>query len=129
MLGQQTLNVYSVIGMLLTMGIVMKNSILLVEFTNQLRDQGSGMTEALMEACPIRLRPIMMTTMATLAAALPAVMAFGPGSETRVPMALTVLGGTGLSALFTLFVVPCVMSLLSPKRRVVPIETDNMQNL
>ncbi|SMF16688.1 efflux RND transporter permease subunit [Pseudobacteriovorax antillogorgiicola] len=116
-LGGQTLNIYSVIGMLLTMGIVMKNSILLVEFTNQLRDEGADLEEALVKACPIRLRPILMTTTATLAAALPAAMAFGPGNETRIPMALTVIGGTSLSTVFTLFVVPCVFRLINPKRR------------
>ncbi len=116
-LGGQTLNVYSVIGMLLTMGIVMKNSILLVEFTNQLRDEGKSLKDALGEACPIRLRPILMTTTATLAAAMPAAFAFGPGNETRIPMALTVLGGVSLSTVFTLYVVPCVFLGLNPKRR------------
>ncbi len=117
LLGGQSLNVYSGIGILLTMGIVKKNSILLVEFTNQLRDQGQKTKEALIEACPTRLRPILMTTTATLAAAVPPALSFGPGSETRVPMALTVLGGVSLSTLFTLYVVPSVYSLVSPDRR------------
>lgn len=122
-LGGQSLNVYSVIGILLTMGIVKKNSILLVEFTNQLRDQGKNLNEALKEACPVRFRPILMTTLATLAAAIPPALSFGPGSETRVPMALTVLGGVALSAFFTLFLVPCAYSLIGPKRREVPQES------
>lgn len=122
-LGGQTLNVYSVIGILLTMGIVKKNSILLVEFTNQLRDEGKSIGDALLEACPIRLRPILMTTASTLAAAVPAALSFGPGSETRVPMALTVIGGVLLSAFFTLFLVPCVYSIIQPKRRPQPEET------
>ena len=109
------------------MGIVKKNSILLVEFTNHLRDQGKGLTEALLEACPVRLRPILMTTMATLAAAVPPALAFGPGSETRVPMALTVLGGVSLSTFFTLYVVPCAYSLINPKRNVTPEEADQLR--
>lgn len=119
LLGGQSLNVYSIIGILLTMGIVKKNSILLVEFTNQLRDRGRALDAALLEACPIRLRPILMTTTATLAAAIPPALALGPGAETRIPMALTVIGGSTLSAIFTLFVVPCVFSLIRPKRRPV----------
>jgi multidrug efflux pump subunit AcrB len=68
-----------------------------------------------MNACPIRLRPILMTTFATLAAAVPPALALGPGSETRVPMALTVLGGVSLSAFVTLYVVPCAYLLINPK--------------
>lgn len=125
-LGSQSLNVYSAIGILLTLGIVMKNSILLVEFTNQLRDEGKTLNQALLEACPIRLRPILMTTCATLAAAVPPALALGPGAETRIPMALTIIGGVSVSTFFTLFIVPCVFSLLSPGRRVVPVETNEL---
>lgn len=124
LLGGQSLNIYSVIGILLTMGIVKKNSILLIEFTNQLRDRGLNIAEALKEACQTRLRPILMTNTATLAAALPAALAMGPGSEIRVPMALTVIGGVSLSAFFTLFVVPVVYSLVAPKRNRVFEESD-----
>lgn len=112
-----TLNLYSVIGILLTLGIVMKNSILLVEFTNKLRDQGKELKEALLEACQTRLRPILMTNLATLAAAIPPALALGPGSETRVPMAVSILGGVSFSVVFTVFVVPCVYLLVSPKRK------------
>tara|TARA_B100001248_G_scaffold261335_2_gene252184 strand:+ start:11143 stop:14217 length:3075 start_codon:yes stop_codon:yes gene_type:complete len=124
LIGGQSLNIYSIIGILLTMGIVKKNSILIVEFTNQLRDQGRDIMSALLEAGPIRLRPILMTTSATLAAAIPPALALGPGSETRVPMALTVIGGVLLSALVTLYVVPCAYYVIGPKRRSVPKETD-----
>ncbi len=123
-LGGQSLNVYSAIGILLTMGIVKKNSILLVEFTNQLRDQGKELGQALAEACPTRLRPILMTTTATLAAAIPPAMAFGPGSETRVPMALTVLGGVFLSTFFTLYLVPCAYKIIHPKRVIIREENE-----
>ncbi len=94
------------------MGIVKKNSILLVDFTNQLRAQGKGVREALLEACPIRLRPILMTSMATIAAAIPPALALGPGSEVLIPMATAVIGGIILSTFLTLFVIPCVYSLM-----------------
>lgn len=109
----QSLNVYSMIGIVLLMGIVKKNSIMLVDFTNQMRAQGKDVREALLEACPIRLRPILMTSCATIAAAIPPAMAIGPGAEVRVPMSIAVIGGVILSTLFTLFVVPCVYSLLT----------------
>ena len=74
------------------------------------------MRDAISNACDLRLRPIMMTNLATIAAAVPPALALGAGSETRVPMALTVLGGVSVSVLFTLFVVPCAMMILRPKR-------------
>ncbi|HNX91752.1 MAG TPA: efflux RND transporter permease subunit, partial [Candidatus Omnitrophota bacterium] len=86
----QSLNIYSIIGIILLMGIVKKNSILLVDFTNQQRDKGLDVRESLLKACPIRLRPILMTSFATIAASIPPAMALGPGAETRIPMAVTV---------------------------------------
>jgi len=112
-LGRQSLNIYSFIGLILLMGIVKKNSILLVDFTNQLREQGLGVRDALMRACPIRLRPILMTSLSTIAAAVPAALALGPGAETRMPMAIAVIGGLTFSTLLTLFVVPCAYSLFA----------------
>ncbi len=111
----QSLNIFSMIGFILLMGIVKKNSILLVDFTNQMREKGMPIREALLEACPIRLRPILMTTTATIAGAIPPAIAFGPGSETRMPMAIAVIGGLFVSTLLTLFVVPCVYSLIGHK--------------
>jgi HAE1 family hydrophobic/amphiphilic exporter-1 len=112
-ISHQTLNIYSMIGIILLMGIVKKNSILLVDFTNQRRTQGMNVRDALLDACPIRLRPILMTSAATIAAAIPPALALGPGAETRVPMAVVVIGGVLFSTALTLFVVPCVYSLLS----------------
>jgi hydrophobe/amphiphile efflux-1 (HAE1) family protein len=111
----QSLNIYSMIGFILLMGIVKKNSILLVEFTNQIRDTGMPVREALLEACPIRLRPILMTTIATIAGAIPPALAWGPGAEIRTPMAIAVIGGLLISTLLTLFVVPCAYSLINNK--------------
>ena len=108
-----SLNIYSMIGLLLLMGIVKKNSILLVDFTNHRRIQGLDVHQALLDACPVRLRPILMTSIATIAAAIPPAVALGPGSETTRPMAIVVIGGVFLSTLLTLFVVPCAYSLLS----------------
>ncbi len=111
-LGNQTLNIYSMIGLILLMGIVKKNSILLVEFTNHFREKGFGAREALIEACPVRLRPILMTSIATIVGAIPPALAIGPGAESRIPMALGVIGGVFVSTFLTLFVVPSVYSLL-----------------
>ncbi|MDE2236434.1 MAG: efflux RND transporter permease subunit, partial [Elusimicrobia bacterium] len=112
-LADVSLNIYSLIGLLLLMGIVKKNSILLVDFTNVRRLRGESVREALLEACPLRLRPILMTSLAVVVGALPAAMALGPGSETMRPMAVVVIGGVIFSTLLTLVVVPCAYSLLS----------------
>jgi HAE1 family hydrophobic/amphiphilic exporter-1 len=104
-----SINIFSFIGLILLMGIVKKNSILLVDFTNQLREQGEkDVRAALLNACPVRLRPILMTSIATIAAALPLALALGPGAELRAPMAIAVIGGVVVSTLLTLVVVPCV---------------------
>ena len=108
-----SLNIYSLIGILLLMGIVKKNSILLVEFTNMRRKEGLPVDRALLEACPVRLRPILMTSIATVAGAVPAAMATGAGSEIMRPMAITVIGGVIVSTFLTLLVVPCAYSLFA----------------
>lgn len=108
-----SLNIYSLIGILLLMGIVKKNSILLVEFTNIKRHEGKNVYDALVEACPVRLRPILMTSIATIAGAIPAAIATGSGSEVMRPMAITVIGGVLLSTFLTLLVVPCAYSLFA----------------
>ncbi|MGE9746514.1 efflux RND transporter permease subunit [Bdellovibrio bacteriovorus] len=110
-----SLNLFSFIGLIVLMGIAKKNSILLVEFTNQVRYHGEkDISKALLQACPIRLRPILMTSVATVAAAMPLVIGHGIGSETRVPMGLSIIGGTIVSTLLTLFVVPALYLMLSP---------------
>lgn len=114
LIGQQSINLFSMIGLILLMGIVKKNSILLVDFTNQVRDEGqTDIKAALLEACPNRLRPILMTSIATIAGALPAALSFGPGAEARQPMAIAVIGGVLVSTLLTLYVVPSVYSVLA----------------
>jgi HAE1 family hydrophobic/amphiphilic exporter-1 len=111
----QTLNIYSMIGLILLMGIVKKNSILLVDFTNQRRLDGLGVREALMDACPKRLRPILMTTFATVAGAVPLALALGPGAESLRPMAIAIIGGALVSTVLTLVVVPAFYTLLTRK--------------
>jgi len=113
----QSLNLYSMIGILLLMGIVKKNAILLIEFANQLRESEKlNAKDALLKAGPIRLRPILMTSLATVAGAIPSALALGEGSEAFRPMAITIIGGVLVSTVLTLFVVP-VGSLLMEKFR------------
>jgi hydrophobe/amphiphile efflux-1 (HAE1) family protein len=108
----QSLSLFSMIGLILLMGIVKKNSILLVDFTNQRRREGGlSAHDALLEACPVRLRPIMMTSIAIVAGAIPEAVNFGAGAETRIPMAVSLIGGVTVSTFLTLYVVPCVYSL------------------
>lgn len=110
-----SLNLFSFIGLIVLMGIAKKNSILLVEFTNQVRDLKKGISphDALVEACPVRLRPILMTSVATVAAATPLVLGHGLGHEARTPMGLAIIGGTIVSTILTLFVVPALYQLLT----------------
>lgn len=113
-----SLNLYSAIGIILLMGIVKKNSILLVEFANRLRfEERLPLNEAIMRAAPIRLRPILMTSLATIAAAIPLALGLGPGAETRMPMSWTIIGGVLVSTAFTLLVVPCAYSLMARLER------------
>ncbi|MCM2350982.1 MAG: efflux RND transporter permease subunit [Bacteriovoracaceae bacterium] len=113
----QTLNIYSMIGLILLMGIVKKNSILLVDFTNQRRQEGLSIREALMDACPKRLRPILMTTFATVAGAVPLAFSLGPGSESLKPMGVAIIFGSLVSTVLTLVVVPAIYSLLAREHK------------
>jgi hydrophobe/amphiphile efflux-1 (HAE1) family protein len=101
-----TLNIFSMIGLLLLMGIVKKNSIILVDYALQERERGADALQAMLRAGPVRLRPILMTSTATMMAAVPAALALGAGSETRAPMSIAVLGGLSVSTVLSLVVVP-----------------------
>jgi len=107
-----TLNMISMIGLILLMGLVAKNSILLVDLTNQLREQGRAVEDALREACPVRLRPVLMTSLTVILALTPAALGLGAGADTNRPMAIAVVGGMVSSTLLTLVVVPAVYSLV-----------------
>lgn len=117
-LTDHSLNLFSFIGLIVLMGISKKNSILLVEFTNHVRRHGEhDVRLALISACPVRLRPVIMTSAATVFAALPLVIGNSVGQETRTPIGLTIMGGTLVSTLFTLFAVPCLYLVLSRLER------------
>jgi hydrophobic/amphiphilic exporter-1 (mainly G- bacteria), HAE1 family len=108
----QTLNIYSMIGLVLLIGLVAKNSILLVDLTNQRRSEGLGVDAALNDACPTRMRPVLMTSATIILALFPAALGYGAGSETNQPLAVAVIGGMISSTLLTLVVVPAVYSLV-----------------
>jgi multidrug efflux pump len=108
-----TLNLYSQIGLVMLIGLAAKNGILIVEFANQLRDAGKPFDEALVEASTLRLRPILMTGVTTVAGAIPLVFAFGAGAETRSVIGIVVVSGVSVSMFLTLFVIPVLYSLLA----------------
>lgn len=108
-----TLNLYSQIGLVMLIGLAAKNGILIVEFANQLRDQGKAFDAALIEACVLRMRPIIMTGVTTAAGAFPLVIAAGAGSETRAVIGVVVMFGVVLSMVLTLFIIPVLYSLLA----------------
>jgi HAE1 family hydrophobic/amphiphilic exporter-1 len=116
-----TLNIYSMIGLVLLIGLVAKNSILLVDLTNQRRDAGMNVNDALRDACPIRMRPVLMTSMTIILALAPAALGFGAGSETNQPLAVAVIGGMITSTLLTLVVVPAAYSLVETRDLVRPL--------
>jgi hydrophobic/amphiphilic exporter-1 (mainly G- bacteria), HAE1 family len=116
-IARQTLSITSIIGIIMLMGLVTKNAILLVDYTNTLRERGMSMTEALLTAGPVRLRPILMTTAAMIFGMLPVALALSEGSEFRSPMAVAVIGGLITSTLLTLVVVPVVYSLVDKLSR------------
>ena len=123
----QTLNIFSRIGLIMLIGLVTKNAILIVEFANQLRSRGMEITEAVIEAASIRLRPILMTSFSTVFGILPIAIGFGYGAESRRPLGIVVVGGVLFSTFLTLLLVPVVYSLLarfSKAKRVGEEEAD-----
>jgi len=108
----KTLNIFSFIGLILLMGLVKKNAILLVDYTNTLRARGMGRKEAILQAGPVRLRPILMTTFAMVFGMMPIALGIGEGAETRAPMAIATIGGLLTSLFLTLVVVPVAYDLL-----------------
>ena len=120
----QSISTISLIGMLLLMGLVKKNSILLVDFANQKMKEGLAAIPAMLEASPLRLRPILMTTIATIAGALPAAIHLGPGAESRAPMATVVIGGMTVSTILTLYFVPCMYVVFAKWKKNDTVEED-----
>ena len=112
----QTLNIYSMIGLVLLIGLVAKNSILLVDLANQRREGGLAVDAALRDACPTRMRPVLMTSATIILALFPAALGLGAGAETNQPLSIAVIGGMISSTLLTLVVVPAVYSLVEGRR-------------
>jgi len=110
-----SLNIYSQIGLMMLVGLASKNGILIVEFANQLRDQGMPFKDAILEATQVRFRPILITGITTAAGSIPLIMSSGAGSETRMVIGVVVLAGTLAATVFTLFVVPVAYELLARK--------------
>ncbi|HNY72972.1 MAG TPA: efflux RND transporter permease subunit [Syntrophales bacterium] len=108
----KTISIFSMIGMILLMGLVKKNAILLVDYTNTLRERGMPRREAILEAGPVRLRPILMTTFAMIFGMLPVAAGLGEGAETRSPMGVAVIGGLITSLFLTLIVVPAAYDIM-----------------
>ncbi|MBS1599777.1 MAG: efflux RND transporter permease subunit [Bacteroidetes bacterium] len=114
----QTLNIFSEIGMIMLIGLVTKNGILIVEFTNQKREHGLSKMDAVIEASAQRLRPILMTSLATSLGALPIALSLGAAATSRVPLGMVVVGGILFSLILTLFVIPAVYTFISSKHKV-----------
>jgi len=112
-----TLNIFSEIGMIMLIGLVTKNGILIVEFANQKREHGLGKMEAVVEAASQRLRPILMTSLATSLGALPIAVSLGAAATSRIPLGVVVVGGIMFSLILTLFVIPAVYTFLSGKHK------------
>ena len=108
----RTVSIFSLMALIMLVGIVVNNAILMLDYTNTLRKRGYGLREALLEACPTRFRPIVMTNIAAIVAMLPLALGFGAIAEFRAPMAIASIGGLFCSTIFTLFLIPCVYSLM-----------------
>ncbi|HSZ25395.1 MAG TPA: efflux RND transporter permease subunit, partial [Cytophagaceae bacterium] len=112
----------SQIGIIMLIGLVTKNGILIVEFANQLREDGMEFKEAVLHASVARLRPILMTSIATALGAMPIALALGAGAKSRMPMGIVVVGGILFSLILTLFVIPAMYSYISSKKKKVHID-------
>ena len=112
----QTLNIFSQIGIIVLVGIVTKNGILIVEFANQRRAQELTVREAVIDAATRRLRPILMTSFATMLGALPIALALGAAAKSRVPMGIAIIGGLFFSLMLTLYVIPALYTYFSKDR-------------
>jgi multidrug efflux pump len=113
----QTINIFSQIGMIMLIGLVTKNGILIVEFANQKREEGMSRMEAVLEASRLRLRPILMTSLAMALGSLPLALSIGAASQSRQPLGIVIVGGIMFSLVLTLFVIPAMYSYLSRQRK------------
>jgi multidrug efflux pump subunit AcrB len=118
----QTLNIFSQIGIIVLVGIVTKNGILIVEFANQRREQGLSIREAVIDAATRRIRPILMTSFATMLGALPIALALGAAAKSRIPMGITIIGGLLFSLVLTLYVIPALYTYFSFSKKASTIQ-------
>ena len=123
----QTMNIFSQIGIIMLIGVVTKNGILIVEFANQKRKDGLSRIPAVLDASAARLRPILMTTLATALGALPIALALGAGASSRIPLGIVIIGGLMFSLVLTLFVIPAMYTFLSGKRQVIKANENTEQ--
>jgi len=122
-----SINIYSQIGLVMLIGLIAKNSILLVEFADQLRDRGMAVNDAIVQAASVRLRPIMMTLMSTILGGLPLILSTGAGSEARNSIGWVVFGGLGIAVVFTLFLTPVLYKLIAPFSKPRADESNRLQ--
>lgn len=130
LVADKTLNIYSQIGIVILIGIAAKNGILIVEFINQLRDQGREFRDAVLEGSRIRFRPVVMTTISTIMGSIPLMMAAGAGSASRITLGVVIFSGVSLATLLTLFVVPTFYQILAGRTKspgAVAQELESMQ--
>ena len=113
----QTLNIFSQIGIIMLIGLVTKNGILIVEFANKQREKGLSVKDAAIEASTLRLRPILMTSIATILGALPIAIGLGSGAQSRIPMGIVVVGGLLFSLVLTLYVIPVMYTYISRTKK------------
>jgi len=122
----QTLNLFSEIGMIMLIGLVTKNGILIVEYANHIRDRGKSRIEAAVEAATMRLRPILMTSLAMVFGALPLALSLGTASTSRMPLGIVIVGGVMFSLILSLAIVPVMYSLLSRRKLSPPTAIDKL---
>ncbi len=123
----QSINVYSQIGLILVVGIMAKNGILIVEFANQLRDRGLSVRDAIEESCNIRLRPVLMTMIATILGGVPLIIGTGAGAEARASLGWVIVGGLGFAAVSTLYLTPSAYLLLARFSKPKSVEEARLQ--
>jgi multidrug efflux pump subunit AcrB len=120
----QTYNIFSQIGIIMLIGLVTKNGILIVEFANQKRRRGERKLSATIDAAAARMRPILMTTLATTLGALPIALAIGSAGKSRIPLGIVIVGGMLFALILTLFVVPALYTYLSSKKKQVNLDEE-----
>ena len=112
-MSNNSLNIYSQIGIVMLLGLMAKNGILIVEFANQLRDEGQSIRDAILHGAVLRFRPVVMTTIATIFGAIPLIISGGAGAESRAAIGVVILGGLMFATTLTLFIIPVLYNLLA----------------